>query len=108
VRLAVLDEPFRGLDAEQRHALLGVAREAWKDATLFFISHDIAETESFNRVVLIENGRVAEDGDPRKLLADRSSRLYAFRQAERSVREGLWSDPGWRHLRLQEGELIEP
>ncbi len=44
VRLAILDEPFRGLDFEQRRKLLARAREFWRDATLLWISHDVAET----------------------------------------------------------------
>ncbi len=52
VRLAILDEPFRGLDSEQRHALLARAREVWRDATLIFISHDIREAMEFDRVLV--------------------------------------------------------
>ena len=69
VRLAILDEPFRGLDFEQRHKLLARARETWRDATLLAISHDIAEAMSFERVLVIEDGRIVEDGDPRELAA---------------------------------------
>ena len=107
VRLVILDEPFRGLDSDQRHALLQRAREVWLDATLFFISHDIAEAQSFERVLVVEDGRIVEDGNPRELIADPASRLRAMHDAEEAVRRGLWSDAGWRRLRLQDGELIE-
>lgn len=63
-RLVLLDEPFRGLDREQRHRHLAHARQSWKGATLLCITHDVAETQSFDRVVVIENGCLVEDGPP--------------------------------------------
>jgi ABC-type bacteriocin/lantibiotic exporter with double-glycine peptidase domain len=106
VRLVILDEPFRGLDFEQRGVLLSRAREHWKDATLLSISHNIAETMSFERVLVIDEGRVVEDGEPRQLALDENSRFYAMLQAEHAVSEGLWASAEWRHLKLERGELI--
>jgi ATP-binding cassette subfamily B protein len=105
VRLAILDEPFRGLDSEQRHTLLTRARELWRDATLLSISHDIQEALAFERVLVIENGTIAEDGDPRVLSRDPQSRLYAMLRAERALREEFWEGAEWRRLRLQNGHL---
>jgi len=106
VRLVILDEPFRGLDFEQRGVLLSRAREHWKDATLLSISHNIAETMSFERVLVIDEGRIVEDGNPNELALDEDSRFCAMLKAEHAVSEGLWSSAGWRHLKLERGELI--
>jgi len=92
-----LDEPFRGLDFEQRHALLTRARETWRDATLIFISHDIQEAMGFDRVVVMEDGTITEDGD--------GPRLHAMLDAEREIREEFWEGAEWRHLRLHNGQL---
>jgi len=107
VRLVILDEPFRGLDFDQRRVLLHRARRLWREATLLSISHDIAETMAFDRVLVIEEGRIVEDGNPRELAELGGSRFHAMLEAERAVREGIWSGPGWRRLRLEDGELIE-
>ncbi len=107
VRLVILDEPFRGLDFEQRRVLLARARELWRDATLLSISHHIAETMTFERVLVIEEGRLVEDGDPRRLAENPGSRLHAMLRAERKVREELWTGSDWRRLRLENGALIE-
>jgi len=106
VRLVILDEPFRGLDFEQRSVLLSRAREHWKDATLLSVSHHIAETMSFERVLVIDEGRVVEDGNPRQLALDEGSRFCAMLKAEQMVTEGLWASAEWRHLKLERGELI--
>ncbi len=97
VRLAILDEPFRGLDSEQRHALLTRARERWRDATLIFISHDIREAMSFERVLVMENGTIVEDGH--------GPRFEAMLEAESSIRDKFWEGAGWRRLRLHNGHL---
>jgi len=96
IRLAILDEPFRGLDFEQRHKLLARAREAWRDATLIFISHDIREAMTFDRVIVMENGTIAEDTD---------SRFQALLSAEKSIHDEFWNSAEWRHLRLDNGQL---
>lgn len=105
VRLAILDEPFRGLDFEQRRKLLARAREIWRDATLLAISHDIAEALTFDRVLVLDSGRIVEDGDPQELARDPESRFRGMLEAERAIREEFWNGPEWRHLRLENGRL---
>jgi ATP-binding cassette subfamily B protein len=101
VRLVILDEPFRGLDHEQRNILLARARAFWRNATLLSISHDISETLTFDRVLVIEEGRIVEDGAPTQV----GPRYQSMLEAERAIREELWSRSDWRHLKLAEGEL---
>jgi ATP-binding cassette subfamily B protein len=106
-RLALLDEPFRGLDRAQRRDLLRRAREAWADATLLCVTHDVGETRAFDRVWVIDGGRVVEDGTPQALGADPGSRYRALLDAEALVQEGLGSDVDWRRFDLEGGQLLE-
>ncbi len=105
-RLAVLDEPFRGLSREVRADLLGYARELWRGATLLCVTHDVRETLAFDRVLVVEGGRIVEDGAPASL-AQRESRYRAHLEAERSVEANAWADRAWRRLRLEHGRLAE-
>ncbi len=66
-QLAVLDEPFRGLDREQRSSLLENTRQRWRGATLLWVTHEVEETKSFSRIVVVEGGRIVEDGAPGEL-----------------------------------------
>ena len=108
VRLAILDEPFRGLDRVKRRQLLAEARRHWEHATLLTITHDVGETRAFPRVILIENGQVVEDGQPEELLALHDSRYRELSVAELAVRKGLWSNASWRRLWLQDGRVQAP
>ena len=107
VRLALLDEPFRGLDRHQRRELLARARRHWQDITLLCVTHDVGETIGFPRALVIENGRIVEDGNPERLARQVNSRYRALLEAEESVREGTWSSGDWRHLRMEGGRLME-
>jgi len=107
VRLVILDEPFRGLDREQRRELLARARQWWSDATLLCITHDVGEVLAFGRVLVVEEGRIVEDGVSADLAERPDSRYRAMLEAEEAVREGLWSSAAWRRLWLEGGRLTE-
>jgi len=107
VRLAVLDEPLRGLDRRQRHRLLAVARERWSDATLLCATHDVGEALTFDRVLVLEGGGVVADGPPDGLLAQDDSRLRAMLDTEHALRAELDGGRGWRRLRVADGTLHE-
>ena len=107
VRLVILDEPFRGLDRPQRTELLNRVREQWKDATLIFISHDVADTLAFDRVVVVHAGQIVEDDNPADLAERENSRYAQLLEAERIVREDVWTSENWRRLWLQQGQLQE-
>jgi ATP-binding cassette subfamily B protein len=97
--LVILDEPFRGLDRQRRRDLLARAREFWKHATLICITHDIDETRSFDRVLVIEDGHIVEDGQ--------GPRYTQLLNAETDVRTGIWSEATWRKVRIEGGQLKE-
>jgi ABC-type bacteriocin/lantibiotic exporter with double-glycine peptidase domain len=106
VRLAILDEPFRGLDRERRARLLAESRRLWANVTLLCVTHDIAQTQEFDRVLVIEGGRIVENGAPRQLLAERS-RYAELLRADQDNHQLLWSSGTWRHWWLADGRLVE-
>lgn len=107
VRLVILDEPFRGLDREQRRVLIERVRDVWKDATLLCITHDVGDTLAFERVVVVEAGQIVEDGSPASLAETEGARYRTLLKAEEQVRQGLWTGEAWRHLWLEGSELKE-
>jgi ATP-binding cassette subfamily B protein len=103
--LAILDEPFRGLDRSRRTMLLDRARIHWSKATLLCITHDIQDTLTFPRVFVIENGRIVEDGDPAELAARPDGRFRAMLDAEQAARTAFWTGPYWKRMHLQGGQV---
>ena len=105
--LVILDEPFRGLDREQRRILLERARSWWRGASLICITHDVGETTTFEQVLVVEGGRIVERGAPDELARREGSRYAAMLHDEEQVRTGLWASDAWRHLRLEGGRVQE-
>ncbi len=106
VRLAILDEPFRGLARSQRTELLARARRHWRQATLVCVTHDVGETRRFERVVVMDGGRIVEQGHPDELAA-RDGHYRRMLQAEEEVWNRIWADKSWRRLRVDRGRLVE-
>jgi ABC-type sulfate/molybdate transport systems ATPase subunit len=75
--------------------------------TLLCITHDVGATQAFDRVLVVEAGRIVEQGAAADLAACPDSRYRAMLEAEGTVREGLWSSGVWRRLWLADGRLVE-
>jgi ABC-type bacteriocin/lantibiotic exporter with double-glycine peptidase domain len=101
-RLVILDEAFCGLERARRSALLFSARRRWQGATFLCITHDIAETLSFPRVLVIEGGHIIEDGEPALLAARSESRYARLLAAEKRALARLTGSE-WRRFRVEAG-----
>ncbi len=106
VGLALLDEAFRGLERPARERLMALARTHWREATLLAVTHDVSDTLSFPRVIVIEGGRVVQDGAPEALMAQ-DGPYAAMVRADETVRGALHHGEGWRHLRMADGGVHE-
>lgn len=106
-RLVLLDEPFRGLEREQRAMLLRRTRARFTGATLLCVTHDIADTLSFARVIVMDQGRIIEDGAPLELLSCEDGAYARALRAERLLYEQLWGGSTWRRLRVSSGRAVE-
>ncbi|GAB2887810.1 ATP-binding cassette domain-containing protein [Microbulbifer echini] len=104
---AILDEPFRGLDREQRQRLLDRVRKLWKGVSLICITHDISETKNFPRVLVVEDGQIVEDAAPKDLEAQRQSRYAQLLLAEKNLWKECWQNEDWRRLYMSDGRVSE-
>jgi ATP-binding cassette subfamily B protein len=107
IRLVILDEPFSGLDREQRKELLSRVRRLWRGTTMLCITHDVSEAEGFGHVMVIEGGHVVEQGAPAELLRRPHSRYRELLEAEEAVWKRVWSSCEWRRVWLKHGRVVE-
>ena len=105
-RLVIFDEPFCGLERSRRQDLLHAARVRWAPATFLCITHDISQTLDFPRVLVVDKGRVIEDGVPRQLARQEGTRYARLLAAEVRARARM-DGPEWRHLFLDKGQIEE-
>ncbi len=67
-RLLILDEPTSQLDGEALQLVRAALKPLMEGATSFIVTHNLDTVELANRVIFLENGRLAADGDHRSLL----------------------------------------
>ncbi|MGH2614973.1 MAG: ABC transporter ATP-binding protein [Thermomicrobiales bacterium] len=71
----VLDEPTTGLDKENASQILESIRRLMAGKTTIIVSHDLQLVRQATRIVVLDHGRVVEEGDHNALM--RSDGLYA-------------------------------
>jgi ATP-binding cassette subfamily B protein len=67
--LMILDEPSSALDPIAEYQLNHTMLTATGDKTVIFISHRLSTTRNADRIIMLENGRIAEQGSHAELLA---------------------------------------
>ena len=65
----LLDEPTSGLDAASERAVLDALDRAAEGRTVLAVSHRLGLAARADRVVVLDGGRVVEQGPPGELLA---------------------------------------
>jgi ATP-binding cassette subfamily B protein len=76
--ILVLDEPTAALDAEAEHAVFERFRQLTQDRTTIIISHRFPTVRLSDRILVVEDGHILEDGSHAELLAHPATyaRLY--------------------------------
>ena len=64
----ILDEPGTGLDATAARRILGPLQSLMKGRTIIVISHDPAVVRQADRILVLEERRIAEEATPEDLL----------------------------------------
>ena len=63
-----MDEPSSALDPIAEYELNKAMEKAAKGKTVFYISHRLSTTRDADRIILLENGQIVEEGTHESLL----------------------------------------
>lgn len=74
-RMAILDEPSSALDPKAESEFNELVFHMLPERTIVIISHRLSTTRMADRIILIQNGKVAEDGSHNELL--KNNGIYA-------------------------------
>ncbi|CAI7871418.1 unnamed protein product [Closterium sp. NIES-53] len=90
-RILVLDEATASVDSATDAVIQRTIKECFGDATIISIAHRIATVIDSNKVVVMDQGTVAECDEPAKLLEDKAS-MFSRLVAEYSARSTDMAD----------------
>jgi molybdate transport system ATP-binding protein len=95
-RLLLLDEPMAALDVDVAPAMRQTLRAVLADRACLLVTHDVLDALLLaDRVVVLEGGRVVEEGDASKVLS-RPTSAFAARLAGLNLVAGTWTADGVR------------
>lgn len=85
--ILLLDDPLSAVDAGREEEILGELKQYYSDRTVFIISQRISAFRDCDRVLVLKDGVIAEDGRPDELLA--KDGLYAEIDRLQRLQQGL-------------------
>jgi ABC-type multidrug transport system fused ATPase/permease subunit len=84
--MVILDEPTSGLDSQSSDLVMKALQRLMEDRTVIMITHQLNIMREANRLIVIEGGRIVDEGSPSDLL-DRKShdRLFQRQLSEQLI-----------------------
>ena len=81
-QIIILDEPTSMFDAESERKFYEQFHIIFKDKTLIYISHRLASTSFCDRIIVLEDGNIVEEGMHEELIKNKKSyyRMYNSQQ----------------------------
>ncbi|XP_038076865.1 ATP-binding cassette sub-family C member 9-like [Patiria miniata] len=76
--ILIMDEATASVDMETDKILQTIVATAFADRTVLTIAHRIATIRSYDKIIVLDGGRVAEFGSPDELLADEDGMFTAL------------------------------
>jgi ABC-type multidrug transport system fused ATPase/permease subunit len=80
-KIIIMDEPTANIDMKTDETVQRVIREDFAQATVITIAHRINTIIDFDRIVIMDKGKVVEVGSPLNLLDDEDSFLHHMVQS---------------------------
>ncbi len=103
----VLDEPTAALDPIAESNLYETYHKVMKDCSTVFISHRLASTRFCDRIVLMEDGKIVEEGTHDELLAKQGRYYELYETQAKYYRETQQPDSASFREQLAEGGVSE-
>ena len=75
----IFDELTSNIDAKSREQIFSSILNISKDKTLIYISHNLSEMLNMDRIIVIEDGRIVEEGKPDDLIKKRGKFYDLFK-----------------------------
>lgn len=76
--ILILDEPTASIDAESEARIFDIVQSLSKDKTVFIISHRFSTVRRADRILVLHEGKILEEGSHQKLLSENGKYARMF------------------------------
>ena len=87
-KLFILDEPTSALDAISEYEMYKNFNQITKGTTTIFISHRLSSTRFCDRIILLDKGKVIEEGSHDELMRNQETYYELFNMQAKYYQEG--------------------
>jgi len=87
-QIMILDEPTASYDALAEERIYKMFNELTQNKTVFYISHRLASTRFCDRIIMLENGKIVEQGSHDDLIKQNGKYASLFRVQSQYYKEG--------------------
>lgn len=81
--MVCIDEGTSNLDDESETAIHAALRNCFKSSTIIFIAHRLNGLQTMDRILVMDQGNIIEQGKPQQLAMNPTSYFYSMLQAQR-------------------------
>ncbi|MFI3254933.1 MAG: ABC transporter ATP-binding protein [Eubacteriales bacterium] len=89
--IVLLDEATAFTDPENEHEIQLALAELAKNKTVLMIAHRLSSVENVERIILIEEGKIQEEGSHQELLSKKGKYFAMWEEYQRAF---LWNEEG--------------
>jgi ATP-binding cassette, subfamily C (CFTR/MRP), member 10 len=83
-KIVLIDEGTANLDSESDKAIQIVLKNAFRSSTVIFIAHRLTGLQNTDRIVVMRDGEIVEQGEPGQMAANRESYFYQMLQEQQN------------------------
>jgi ATP-binding cassette subfamily B protein len=96
--IVLLDEATSALDSEAEEGIRDTLSRLMQGRTVIAVAHRLSTLRNFDRIIVLQNGTIVQDGEPERLLqADGPYRTLVMKEVKRLSRQAAWA-PAARRL----------
>ncbi len=97
-KILIFDEATSALDYESEHIIQQNMQAICKGRTVFIIAHRLSAVRLANRIIVMDNGRIVEEGGHKELLKLKGyyEKLYNYQQVEKIESSGMNISATWK------------
>ena len=85
--IVLLDEATSSLDTESEQSIQEALSRLFKGRTVIAIAHRLSTLDAFDRIVVLDRGRIVEDGEPQRLMHTLGAYSHMYARQMRSGAE---------------------